>query len=483
MHDHLFSKGGIAASSSHVLRQSVERHKARLQAEFTKARLRRKCATVEALKEKLVKEKTTQGFRAREQPRWVRRNRLKTTEEDILENTLNGYKPVADLSGVLSAGPGAKLFWRDHNVPDLLALPPGTTNLTKTKAYLDGKIVLQDKASCFPAHLLLGSDAEASTPGPYSNHGNIMDACAAPGNKTTHLAAIIDAASSTQKTVPRPKIFACERDAVRSKLLQRMVNQAGATNVSVLARQDFLALDTSDPKFANVTHLLLDPSCSGSGIIGREDRPVLALPTPPSRPNTKPQDQTFTNAKKRKRSHVVSKNDEPKAVEEYTDQPIDKARLEKLSNLQSRIIEHAFIFPAATRITYSTCSIHAEENEQVVARVLHSAIARHRSWTLLPRSSQVDGLKKWKHRGVKPVSSDMGGDSKKLSDEELEACIRCYPGDDEGTMGFFVCCFVREGDMSDSDVVTEKATTVTTTGGVEGDSGEDFGGEWMGFDD
>ena len=479
MHDHLFSKGGIAASSSHVLRQSVERHKARLQAEFTKARLRWKCATVEALKEKLVKEKTTQGFGAREQPRWVRINRLKTTEEDILENTLNGYRPVTDLSGVLSAGPGAKVFWRDLNVPDLLALPPGTTNLTKTKAYVDGKIVLQDKASCFPAQLLLGSDAGAATSVPYPSHGDIMDACAAPGNKTTHLSVIIDAASSTQKTVPGPKIFACERDAVRSKLLDRMVKQAGATNISVLAKQDFLALDISDPKFANVTHLLLDPSCSGSGIIGREDVPTLALPTPPSRPPTKPQNQTSTNAKKRKRSQVVTtdKSREAKPVEEeYTHQPFDKARLEKLSNLQSRIIEHAFSFPAATRITYSTCSIHAEENEQVVARVLQSAVAHRRSWTLLPRSSQVDGLKKWKLRGVRPVTSDMGGDSKELSDQELDACIRCHPGDDEGTMGFFVCGFVREGNMSDSDVVTEKATAVTATGGDEGDGGEDFGG-------
>ena len=37
----------------------------------------------------------------------------------------------------------------------------------------------------------------------------------------------------------------------------------------------------------------------------------------------------------------------------------------------------------------------------------------------------------------------MEREAKRMADDELDACIRCYPGDDEGTMGFFVCCFVR----------------------------------------
>uniref|UniRef100_A0A8C8SAK6 SAM-dependent MTase RsmB/NOP-type domain-containing protein n=1 Tax=Pelusios castaneus TaxID=367368 RepID=A0A8C8SAK6_9SAUR len=32
-----------------------------------------------------------------------------------------------------------------------------------------------------------------------------------------------------------------------------------------LVNQDFLAIDPSDPKYSDVTSILLDPSCSGSG--------------------------------------------------------------------------------------------------------------------------------------------------------------------------------------------------------------------------
>jgi len=482
-HDHFFSKGGIAASSGHALRQSIERHKARLQAEFTKARLRRQCATVEALKQNLKDEKDAHGLRAREPPRWVRINRLKAVGENALESALGGYRAVATLSEVLQAGPKSTVFWRDCNIPDLLALPPGTS-LIKTKAYAEGELILQDKASCFPAQLLLGASGMAPRESGLVSHRDIMDACAAPGNKTTHLAAILAASATRVEKATKSEIYACERDPSRSKLLQTMVSKAGAAKVVVLPRQDFLALDGSDIRFAHVTHLLLDPSCSGSGIVGREDIPVLALPTPPSR--GKPQKQNLTNGKKRKRgpeeTPAESIND-PGTVEdeEYTHLKIDNTRLEKLSNLQSRIIEHAFTFPAATRITYSTCSIHAEENENVVARVLQSHIALRRGWRLLLRRHQVEGLREWKHRGLKQPSTALVNAVKTLTDDELDGCIRCDPGDEEGTMGFFVCCFVRDGsELKGVEAVNEGPSG---DGGADIVVGDDPNDTWSGFED
>ena len=50
VHDLLLAKKGIALPASHGLRAAVEKHKARLQSEFTRARIRRKCPTVEALR-------------------------------------------------------------------------------------------------------------------------------------------------------------------------------------------------------------------------------------------------------------------------------------------------------------------------------------------------------------------------------------------------------------------------------------------------
>lgn len=425
---------------------------------------------------------------------------MKATTETVLEEAFDGYRAASSLSELLESASDAKLYWIDANVPDLLALPTGA-NLTKTKAYETSNIILQDKASCFPAHLLIGA-ALSTTSFDQAHLGDIMDACAAPGNKTTHLASIIASHLPTSKSASKHKIFACERNAVRSKILQSMVSRAGATNIEVLPRQDFLSLDPLDPRFRKVTHLLLDPSCSGSGILGRRDIPVLTLPAAPPTYHPKSQSQSkedSRSSKKQKLSHAalpdpVNDTENPPISSEYIPSDIDSTRLQKLSNLQSLIIEHAFSFPAATHITYSTCSIHAEENENVVARVLRSEIAQRRGWNLLLRDKQVAGLRDWKFRGVQTSEAARNGSGEKtvqglgLTDEELEACIRCHPGDEEGMMGFFVCCFVREEgnvDQADTPSAHVKEQEEEEKGLESGNARQEehWEQEWSGFSD
>lgn len=435
VHDHLFAKGGIAAPSGHPLRQAVEKHKARLHAEFTKARLRRKCVTVEELKEQLLREKPPQG---RSQPRWIRVNTLKTSLADQLATTFQGYRVDGTISEVTESPRTAKILAIDRNVPDIVALPPDA-DFTKTQAYKDGKLILQDKASCFPAYLLAGErDNQMFI-------RDCIDGCAAPGNKTSHLAALL---ASTNK--PIRKIFACERDLERSKTLKRMIERSGADAVVVLSGQDFLTVDVHHLRHKDVTHLLLDPSCSGSGILGRADIPVLALPLDTKTPNGRTS-TAERNSKKRKRIANETREEEVAddggEVEESRDPAPDKMRLQRLSSMQTRIVEHAFAFPAATRVTYSTCSVHVEENESVVSRVLASDIARSRGWRVLRREEQVIGLREWNIRGIPNPDTTLGGlEVPVLNEEEREGCIRCQPGDEEGTMGFFVCGFVRSSD-------------------------------------
>ncbi|KAL4806725.1 S-adenosyl-L-methionine-dependent methyltransferase [Aspergillus unguis] len=499
VHDHLLAKNGIAAPTSHPLRQAIERHKIRLKGEFAKARVRRSCASIPDLKEAVRREKLAilgangAASAGAVYPRWVRINNVKTTMEEQMNTTFADFTTVDSLEELVVNGDEKQKRVRvDPHIPDLLAVAPGV-EFSSTNAYKKGEIILQDKASCFPAYLLLGEDW-SDTQG-----GDLVDGCAAPGNKTTHMASLLAAGAGKKTRKGKSHIFSMDASAVRAKTLQKMVSTAGADNiVTVLQGQDFLALDPNDQRFQDVTGLLLDPSCSGSGIIGRDDVPSLTLPAE-GRP------QPNQNSKKRKRNEPSSSssasskkpstnsdpsppstNATPSSENDTPTGEITHDRLVKLSNLQTLIVTHALSFPSARRITYSTCSIHLLENESVVARVLESDVAKRRGWRVLRRDEQPAGLRKWGARGVAEEKADIPGnpgdgqsDKVELAEEELQGCLRCWPGDEEGTGGFFVVGFVRDGEDEDQEV--DNGSHAGESVRDENEDGDED--EWEGFSD
>lgn len=73
-------------------------------------------------------------------------------------------------------------FTKDEHIPDLFLFAP-QTSFQNEPAHISGKIILQDKASCFPAFVL--------SP-PAHDKCVAIDATAAPGNKTSHLSALMN---------------------------------------------------------------------------------------------------------------------------------------------------------------------------------------------------------------------------------------------------------------------------------------------------
>lgn len=284
-------------------------------------------------------------------PRYVRANLLKATLAEV------------------EAGLGAShAVSRDPHVPQLLVLPPGT-DVHAHELVTSGRAILQDKASCMPVLAL------RARPG-----WHCVDACAAPGNKTTQLAAAVGA---------RGHVDAYERDARRAQLLARRVGEAGAARIVDVRHSDFLCAAPSE--HPRVRALLVDPSCSGSGIVGRLDAPDESGGAAAGAPGAEPPD-----------------------------------RIAALAAMQARILGHALSFPAAQVVVYSTCSVHAQENEAVVAAALASAAAL--GWAL------ADALPGWHRRGL--PTEGVG-----LSAEQCERCVRCLPED--GCGGFFVARFER----------------------------------------
>lgn len=342
VHDLLMSKRGLSISNGPI-KECILRHKTRLNAEFVKLKVKK---GVKSYEELALKNPVSL-------PRWLRINTIKSTKDEVLQGL--GLDKVSSIEEL-----GPDKFYIDDCVENLIAIDPSFP-IVENSLYKEGKVIIQDKASCFPAAVLAGLTGHV---------GDIIDGCAAPGNKTTHLAACF----------PKSHIFAFERDAKRVQTLRKMVGISGANNVTI-EHQDFTLTDPKSDLYRNVTHILLDPSCSGSGIVSRQDY-LLG------------NEQDVTE---------------------------DTERLENLCSFQSTILKHALQFPNCRHVTYSTCSVHRLENEQVVCEVL----SQEPDWKC---NSLTKTLPNWKTRGIPEYCTQPS---------MAEGMIRCKPGAG-GTIGFFV---------------------------------------------
>ena len=294
-------------------------------------------------------------------PRYVRVNTLLTTRQAIqdilLEHKFVFGGELKDNSQIDHSLQNDKLtYFNDHTIPNLLIFSREATKLL-SPIVETGYLIFQDKASCLPASVL--APAQNSV---------VIDACAAPGNKTSLLASLLG---------NRGRIFAFDINQKRLNEMKKNLKLWGATCVDAMCC-DFLKVKPADYK--DVEYILVDPSCSGSGMVNRVNQP-----------NTNQSTEVET-------------------------------RLGKLRNFQVMALKHALSFPSVTRVAYSTCSVYQQENEMVVKEAFESYADSFELEYILPD---------WQSRG------------KKEAFEFADYCLRASPEKDR-TIGFFVALFSRK---------------------------------------
>ncbi|KOS16440.1 s-adenosyl-l-methionine-dependent methyltransferase [Malassezia pachydermatis] len=361
VHDLLFASRGIQAAKAWPPKERLEKYKSQLHAELVRLQIRRKKKSVEELRSGEAERKIAGRI-----PRWCRVNTLKVSQAEAINQLQKAGFTLVDTETLDQE----HQFARSRHVRHVLAFhPKATSKLMSLPLFRTGGLILQDLASCFPAEVL---DPRTWA----SSEVDALDATSAPGNKTSHLSALM---------LGQGTLTALERAPQRFKTLVKMLDRAGCLasrggNVHP-KKDDFLAMEPLGDG-ALVRFMLLDPSCSGSGIVNRLD-------------------------------YLTSQDDEQDNIEQVLPDdnrpaPLD-ARLASLAALQQRMIRHAMTFPSLERFTYSTCSVHEEENEHVVKAVLESPEAKEGHWSLAPRS---DVLPTWNERG-RPEAC--GGDEKMAS--------------------------------------------------------------------
>jgi 16S rRNA (cytosine967-C5)-methyltransferase len=227
------------------------------------------------------------------------------------------------------------LVKRLPNLPQALRLISNSGPIQNLPGFSEGWWVVQDSSAQLVSHLLDPQPGEV-----------VIDACAAPGGKTTHIAELMG---------DKGKIWACDRTPSRLRKLQENAQRLNLQSIQICtgdSRQFLQFQNTAD-------RVLLDAPCSGLGTLHRH-----------------------ADARWRQT---------PESVQE-------------LSRLQKELLAHTSTFVKTGGVlVYATCTLHPAENEAVISEFL----AEYPNWKIepphvnspvFPYSTPSGWCKVWPHR-------------------------------------------------------------------------------------
>lgn len=218
-------------------------------------------------------------------------NTIKTTAEEIEQELINNEIKYE------------RVKWSKDA---FIVLNKKENEIQEMDIYKNGKIYLQSLSSMLPPIVL--------NPMPKND---ILDMAAAPGGKTTQIAALSNNEAN---------ITACEINKIRVERLKYNLDKQGASSVFVML-EDARNIDN----FFSFDQILLDSPCSGSGTIN------------------------------------INENN---LNEYFTTELVERSK-----KLQIALIKKAIkILKSGKEMVYSTCSILKEENEDIIRKVLNEGI-------------------------------------------------------------------------------------------------------------
>ena len=175
-------------------------------------------------------------------------------------------------------------------------------SIQEMNIYQDGKIYMQSLSSMLPPIILEPKEGI-----------DILDMAAAPGGKTTQIAALAN---------NKAHITACEKNKIRAERLKYNVDKQGATCVFIMPKDSRFIDD-----FFSFDQILLDAPCSGSGTLDYNDANIEKY---------------------------------------FTEQLIERS-----SKTQKTLLKKAInLLKPGHEMVYSTCSILSCENEDVIESIL-----------------------------------------------------------------------------------------------------------------
>lgn len=186
--------------------------------------------------------------------------------------------------------------------PTALVSPSG--NFSQTDAFINGLVTIQDESSQLVAHYVSPSEDDI-----------ILDACSAPGGKTTHMASYLK----------KGQVIALDLHGHKLRLVEENAKRLGVSEV-ISTKQMDARLVHNYFKQDSFDKILVDAPCSGIGLIRR-----------------KPEIKYQKNLMDLSELQVI--------------------QLEILSSVCQTLKKGGII-------TYSTCTIFDEENKQVIEKFL-----------------------------------------------------------------------------------------------------------------